>query len=171
MLRLVSVMIAFVIITAILWACGYRYNATESLEPGIYRIVSNKALRGDYAWFCPPDNPTVNEARKRGYIVTGSCPGNYIPFMKMVAATEGDTVTISSNGVYVNGVLLNYSKPLSIDAKNRPLTICRLTDYRMGKDEYLMMTDYNSKSFDARYFGIVKSTNIKKLEKVMTWKT
>jgi conjugative transfer signal peptidase TraF len=171
MFKIISTLIAFVSVTAILWTYGYRYNATESLEPGIYRIAHRKALKGDYAWFCPPNNQAVNEAKKRGYIVSGSCPGNYIPFMKMVAATEGDTVTINSNGVYVNGALLKYSKPLSSDANNRPLTIYKLTNYRMEKDEYLMMTDYNSKSFDARYFGIVKSTNINKLEKVITWKT
>ena len=148
---------------------GFKYNVTNSLAPGVYRVVNKLAMRGDYAWFCPPDNAAIREALKRGYIPKGECAGGFIHFMKKVVATSGDKVTIDSSGVYVNDVLLDYSKPVERDSQGRKLLINNLTNYRMGNDEYLMMTDCNDKSFDARYFGIVKGMNTLKLNKVFTW--
>jgi len=168
--KLVCSMVALLLLPYILFASGVKYNATDSLAHGLYRVVDKKAENGDYAWFCPPDNHMVAEALRRGYIAPGNCPGGYIHFMKKVMATEGSIVTINNSGVYVDGDFLEHSKPVEKDYNKRPLFINYLTDYRMGKDEYLMMTDCNAKSFDARYFGIVKGSNIFKLEQVITWR-
>jgi conjugative transfer signal peptidase TraF len=170
MIKFALALISFAIICMLFYALGFRYNATPSIATGIYRIVSGQVKKGDYAWFCPPDVDMVKAAKERGYIFAGSCPGDYVHFMKKVAATESDNVTINASGVYINDRLLEYSKPIAKDGNSRPLSINYLTNYRMGENEYLMMTDCNDKSFDARYFGIVKDSNILKLEQVITWK-
>jgi len=49
-------------------------------------------------------------ARLRGYVSGGECPGQTTPMLKTIAALPGDTVTVSTRGVSVNGQLLPTAK-------------------------------------------------------------
>lgn len=166
---MLSITIAFVIVLiAIVFIEGLRVNITPSIPLGIYKVLNVEPKKGDYAWFCPPDIWQIKEAKRRGYIPIGDCPGSYAHFMKQVAAVVGDKVTINESGVFVNGKLLNYSKPISNDSVGNSLFLYKLNDYRIKNGEYLMMTDRLQNSFDSRYFGLV-SGKIFKLNRVLEW--
>jgi conjugative transfer signal peptidase TraF len=89
--------------------------------------------------------------------------------MKRILAAKGDEVAFRDDGVYVNGQLLPYSKPLSADPGGRKLPAIREV-YTLGKSELLLMTDRSASSFDGRYFGAVtKSQVISTVLPVITW--
>jgi conjugative transfer signal peptidase TraF len=98
-------------------AVGWRINHTPSLPMGLRRIASiERAIaRGDIVAFCPPDSEPFREARRRGYLGGGECPGDYEPLLKPVVAIAGDRVEIGPHGIAVNGVLLANSLALAQD--------------------------------------------------------
>ncbi len=67
--------------------------------------------------------------------------------------------SLRDDGVYVNGQLLPYSKPLSADPGGRKPPAIREV-YTLGKSELLLMTDRSASSFDGRYFGAVTKSQI-----------
>ena len=82
---------------------GARVNSTKSLPLGLYWTVNAPPRKGALVMFCPPKSPVFDEAKARGYIDAGFCAGGYREMIKKVAAAHGDHVTISNEGVCVNG--------------------------------------------------------------------
>jgi type IV secretory pathway protease TraF len=66
----------------------------------------------------------------------------------------GNRVTIDAQGVRVNGVLLKNSAPRSADEAGRPLRAHELSNYKLGNEEVLLMSDYNPESFDGAILGL-----------------
>jgi conjugative transfer signal peptidase TraF len=148
---------------------GARINTSRSIPVGLYWLTERPIEKGEYVLLCPPPGNVFDEARKRGYFGAGFCPGDYAYLMKKVLAAKNDKVTISDDGVRVNGELLPFSTPLSADKQGRPLPILR-GDYQLGASDLLLMTDVSPLSFDARYFGLVKRAQIKGvIRPVFTW--
>lgn len=104
-------------------AGGLRVNTTRSIPVGLYRIVDEPVGKGTYVIFCPPKLGIFDEAKKRGYIGAGFCPGDYGFMMKRVLAMEGDAVTSTDGGLRVNGELLPFSMPLETDKAGRAMPI------------------------------------------------
>ena len=139
-------------------AAGIVINGTPSLPEGFYRQQNRPIERGCFILFRLPDA----KAALRDY----AC-GNLI---KQVAAREGDHVSITSSGVKVNGVRLVNSVPLPFDREGRPLPQLQLDDYTLGAGELLAMSTYNPRSFDGRYFGVVRCGDvIAVVTPVLTW--
>lgn len=148
---------------------GVRVNTTRSIPLGFYLRVNEDVRRGAYVTFCPPPKPTFIEARERGYIGAGFCPGDFGFMMKRVAAVAGDAVAFSKDGVYVNGKALPLSAPLRADAGGRPLPTFTY-DSTLGAGEVLLMSDVSGKGFDARYFGPVARQQITSvIRPIFTW--
>jgi conjugative transfer signal peptidase TraF len=125
--------------------------------------------KGEYVLLCLPPNNVFDEAKKRGYFGAGFCPGDYEYLMKKILAAKKDKVSISDDGVRVNGELLPFSTPLSADKQGRPLPVLR-GEYRLGDSDLLLMTDVSPISFDSRYFGLVNRSQIKGvIRPVFTW--
>ncbi|MBD4272924.1 conjugative transfer signal peptidase TraF, partial [Xanthomonas citri pv. citri] len=80
-----------------------RLNTSKSIPLGLYWTSSAPVTKGEYVIFCPPQRPVFDDARERGYIGSGFCPGNYGYMMKRVLAAKGDTVSVTPQGVTVNG--------------------------------------------------------------------
>jgi conjugative transfer signal peptidase TraF len=118
-------------------------------------------MKGAYVLFCPPQVAVFDEARTRGYITSGFCPGDYGYLMKRVLAAKDDSVSIGADGVRVNGVLLLLSAPVKIDKAGRPLPRHHLTSFTLRQTEVLLMSDVSPTSFDGRYFGPVDHTQIR----------
>jgi conjugative transfer signal peptidase TraF len=153
-----------------LYSSGLKLNTTKSIPLGIYYETSNDIERGSYVLFCPTSSPAFKLAKQRDYIGAGFCPGDYGYMMKMVAAKSGDIVSVDERGVFVNGKLLPFSKPFKADGHGDVLPEFRVTSYTLKDDELLLMTDINPRSFDARYFGLLKSSNVQSaIEPVFTW--
>ena len=142
------------------YVAGARINTTRSIPIGLYWVSDTEAKIGAYVLFCPPDIDAMAMAQQRGYISAGFCPGDYGYLMKRISTVGGDTVTIDSRGVAVNGQLLPFSRPRAVDAAGRPLPELQAT-YTLEADQVLLMSNISNTSFDGRYYGPVNRAQIK----------
>ncbi|MBL0011381.1 MAG: conjugative transfer signal peptidase TraF [Nitrosomonas sp.] len=148
---------------------GIYINTTPSLPVGFYKVVDEPIVSGAYVAFCPPQSAVFDMARDRSYINQGNCPGGYGLLLKRVFAQSGDTVSIDQAGIFVNGEHLPNSAQLTADAEGQPLPQYRLQTV-LNDAEYLLLSDVNPQSFDARYFGLIARDQIKQVVRpVFTW--
>jgi len=155
---------------AISYAAGARINTTKSIPVGLYWTTDAPIEKGAYVLFCPPDVGVFSTAKERDYIAGGFCPGDYGYMMKRILAAKGDTVTITDNGVSVDGELLPHSKPIKADLDGRELPRYQSNQYTLGSSELLLMSDVSDTSFDGRYFGPVSRSQVKSvIRPVITW--
>ena len=158
----------------LLWAvcqAGLRINGTNSEPVGIYWAISKPLARGDLVFVLPPASSIFKLAKERGYLAAGPSPAGTCGLIKQLAAVGGDRVTIDSTGVRVNGIRLKNSAPRAADDAGRPMRAYELSDYALGSEEVLLMSDYNPASFDGRYFGPLSKTTIQSvIVPVLTWK-
>ncbi|MCP5246314.1 MAG: conjugative transfer signal peptidase TraF [Burkholderiales bacterium] len=138
---------------------GFYINTTPSLPVGLYRIVDEPVSKGAYVAFCPPQSDVFDWAVTRGYINSGNCPGGYGQLLKRVHAVASDTVLIDETGITVNGQWQPNSAPLSTDAYGAALPQYRFNAV-LGESEYLLLSDLNPHSLDARYFGVIDHAQI-----------
>jgi len=149
---------------------GVRINTSKSIPIGLYWASSKPIEKSAYVLFCPPQVALFAEAKKHGYIGAGFCAGDYGYMMKRILAAKNDEVFIDDEGVRVNGELLPFSTPIKADKSGRPLTRFRPDHFTLDASEVLLMTDVSNTSFDARYFGPVKRSQIKTvIIPVITW--
>ena len=150
---------------------GLRLNTTRSIPLGLYRMSDDPIVKGASVLWCPPERSEFDLAKERGYIGAGFCPGGYGNMMKKVLATHHDVVSVTDEGVTINGTLIPASQPVEEDSMGRPLPRFRVTDHMLAASELWLMSDTNSRSFDARYFGPVHRDHIQSLiYPVWTWK-
>ena len=141
---------------------GLVFNHTASMPIGFYRIDRAQRVpsrnpppqlaRGATVVWCLPE-ALVCEARKRGYLVRGSCPGDAEPMLKVVAAVAGDTVVVDSAGMQVNGRRLPNSRPLRLDSRGLRLSGVAYGTYVVPPDTAWLWSPHHALSFDSRYFG------------------
>ena len=117
--------------------------------------------KGAYVIFCPPKLDVFDDAKERGYIAAGFCPGDYGLMMKRVLAAENDRIVLTEAGVRINGELLPSSSPLATDKEGRAMPRHQFSDYTLGKAELLLMSDVSGTSFDGRYFGPVDGSQVR----------
>ncbi|MFO8834974.1 conjugative transfer signal peptidase TraF [Legionella pneumophila serogroup 1] len=165
-MKKLSILIAILLISlvaaaALFHAIGFRINLTESIPIGLYRITSVTPIKNAYVIFCPDDRESFRLARNRGYINQGLNCGGYGYLMKKVVAVSGDTLSVTNKGVFVNHMLIPYSKPKLQDGMNRALPQLQVTNYSLQKDEIMTMTSQSEWSFDGRYYGLVHTRQIK----------
>ncbi len=148
---------------------GIYINTTPSLPVGFYKVVDEPIASGAYVAFCPPQNAVFDMVRDRSYINPGDCPGGYGLLLKRVFALSGDTVSIDQAGIFVNGEHLPNSAQLKTDADGHALPQYRLQAV-LDDSEYLLLSDLNPQSFDARYFGLIPRDQIRQaVRPVFTW--
>ena len=152
-------------------ASGLRINGTDSEPIGIYWAISKPPEKGDFVFALPPAEPIFKLALARGYLAAGPSAAGTCALIKQVAAMEGDRVTIDAEGVRVNGIQLKNSAPRPADDAGRPMQPYCSSDYTLGGDEVLLMSDYSPASFDGRYFGPLPKTTIQSvIVPILTWK-
>lgn len=149
---------------------GARINTSKSIPVGLYWTTHAPMEKGAYVLFCPPPSGVFNEARERGYIGAGFCPGGYGYLMKQVAATARDTVTVTSEGVRINGERWPQSMPRFADKAGRRLARFQADGYVLGHAEVLLMSNGSPTSFDGRYFGPVSRAQLETaIKPMLTW--
>lgn len=90
--------------------------------------------------------------------------------IKKIVAEGRDTVTITSEGVTVNGAIIPNSKPMTADTEGRVLHHHALPRTTLHDNQLLLMSDYSPQSFDGRYFGPVdRSTVISTVRPLWVW--
>ncbi|MEP6604606.1 MAG: conjugative transfer signal peptidase TraF [Nitrosospira sp.] len=167
---LVIIGVVFLALGMICFAAGGRFNSTRSIPVGLYWLTDEAVTKDAYVIFCPPVSKLFDEARKRGYISAGFCPGDYGFMMKRVLASANDRIEITGEGVRINGVPVPESGSLKADAAGRSMPLYPSGTYILAKSELLLMSDRSGTSFDGRYFGPVESSQIKGvIRPVLTW--
>ncbi len=166
-----AVSISVGVVAGVVYAAGGRINTSKSLELGLYWITDAPIAKGAYVMFCPPERQVFVDAKERGYIDAGFCPGNFGHLMKKILAAKGDTIAVTPQGVTVNGEVLPYSKPVAVDGIGRPLPQLSSERYTLGASELLLMSDSSPTSFDGRYFGAITRGQVTSvIRPVLTWK-
>ena len=147
------------LIVAALHAFGIVINETPSLPLGFYRKQPHRAVeKGCFVLFELPETETLTRPYARGQLI------------KQVAATAGDRVTVCEAGVFVNGSRLENSAPMTTDLYGQALPHVALENYELGTGEVLAMSTHHPRSFDGRYFGLIRRDQIRSvLASVWTW--
>lgn len=137
---------------------GLRLNNSRSLPVGIYMVTSDRAAT--LVEFCPAQ-PYGSLAAARGYRDEGNCADGGAPLMKPIAARSGDHVEVSVDGVAVNGNILPNSAALAVDPKGRTLEHWPFGKYVVESGMVWVISSYNRRSFDSRYFGPVSVASVR----------
>lgn len=139
---------------------GYRLNLTPSMPLGIWR-AGDTIHRGAYVTACiTRDMPSVALAFDREYFPHGECASGYSPLLKEIGAVPGDTVTLNDDGVAVNGHAIPHTKTNHADTNGRPMQYISRGTYIVPPGEFWLFANGHPNSYDSRYFGPVKVTNI-----------
>jgi len=134
---------------------GYRWNTTQSLPMGIYRVVDGAPSIGDLVAVClDPDG--VPEAQREPF-QAGVCDNGTRPLLKCWVAGEGDVVEPRSEGLWVNESLL----PWRLPEGHGPLA----AGGRLDAGELWLLAPH-SLSWDSRYFGAVRPLSVRRVEAV-----
>ncbi len=147
---------------------GLRVNMTPSEPLGLWRIIplTRAARSGDTVFVCPPDNAAMREARQRGYLRPGLCPGGFAPLIKTVIALAGQRVDVSDH-IAVDGVPIRGSRIAEKDAQGRSLRPDQSGMVRPG--EVYLHSNFIG-SWDSRYFGPVPVSGVLGLaQEVLTY--
>jgi len=139
-------------------AGGYRINLTPSEPLGLWRIVplGRPVAVSDVVFICPPTTAEMREARARGYLRSGFCPGGVAPLIKRVIAIAGQHVEIGAS-VSVDGQEVSSSGLAPRDGKGRPLAPFPSGTVPAG---YVFLHSAFPGSYDSRYFGPVPFSGI-----------
>jgi len=158
LLALLSGALAVAAIAEALHFGEIRVNMSASLPIGLYRITADQAA--ELIEFCPAE-PFGSLSAARDYRGTGNCSDGAEPLMKPIVARAGETVEVSAEGVAVDGEMLPNSAPLQFDTKHRSLPHWLFGEYRVKTGTVWVISSYNARSFDSRYFGPVAITAIR----------
>ena len=168
--RLLFVVVGAVLMVAVAAALGARINSSRSFPLGIYWTVAGTPEKGDLVIFCPPVKALFDIAQRRNYIGPGFCDGGYGYMIKRILAAKNDHISIDQRGVFINGLLVPRSRPFSADSVGRAMPRITIRNYQLANSEVLLLSDFNPKSFDARYFGVVNKSQIRSvIRPVFTW--
>ncbi|MFZ5702969.1 MAG: S26 family signal peptidase [Pseudomonadota bacterium] len=127
------------------------WNTSASVPTGLYVIRGKQNLHvGERVAILPP--PDLGRfLAERGYLPVG------VPLLKRVAAVSGQRVCRFAHGVTIDGVLVGVAR--SFDRRGRPLPAwfgCR----QIGSDELFLMNPAAPDSFDGRYFGVLRMSDV-----------
>jgi conjugative transfer signal peptidase TraF len=137
----------------LLYSFGFRLNLSESLPGYIYRVTQLEERemieRGDCALIDLSrfDNSVIELGIRRGYVSRSQ------KMLKEIGAIPGDTVVLSGDLLYVNGV----TAPMVIsseDSRGKAL-FPYPTPVILSRDHYWLVS-IPYRGFDSRYFGPVR---------------
>ncbi|MGD9481109.1 conjugative transfer signal peptidase TraF [Shinella sp. G-2] len=130
---------------------GYRINLTPSEPLGLWRIAALDRVvsAGDLVFICPPQTLVMREARRRGYLRFGTCPGGVAPLIKTVIALPGQHVAIGAS-VTIDGRPIAFSDLAQRDGKGRPMM--PHSGGVLPAQSVFLHSPFRS-SYDSRYFG------------------
>ena len=143
--------VPFLLVYATFRFLGIRVNFTSSLERGFY-VVSERPS-ANLVEFCPEGEAGAISLERAYRMAGGTCPDGGSPLMKPIAAVAGDRVEVTTYGIRVNGKLIPNSAAHFKDHRGRPLKPWPTGQYTVPTGKLWVISDFNSWSFDSRYFG------------------
>ena len=160
LLRLITCSCALCFICALLLNFSNVWiNLSDSLAHGVYTVTTQKSdlKKGDLILTCIPELYS-NFALERSYLMAGKCYDKVAPVGKYIVATTGDLVQSTSDGIYVNHILIKNSKALNEDKNGNPMFIYKIN--RKLTENELFVINEKENSFDSRYFGIINKRQV-----------
>ena len=134
-----------------------RVNLTPSVATGVYlrlpeALVPDAPAVGDLVMGCIPPGEAARVALERAYLrpTRTGCASGVVPVTKRVRAVGGQTVRVSTEGVWVDSVRVS-GAPRTGDRLGRPLAPA-YGAWPIGPDEVWASSDVEN-GFDSRYFG------------------
>lgn len=158
MMLLSTSMVAVASLVTAAFVGGYRLNLTPSEPLGLWRIEKpgRPVKVGDLVFICSPATAPFEEARRRGYLRRGLCPGGFAPLIKTVAALPGQHVKITDH-VVIDGRSLATSAVRKTDGEGRAITFYPGSVVPPG---HLFLHSPFASSYDSRYFGPVPGSGL-----------
>lgn len=127
------------------------WNMTPSVPTGLYLVRGKQSLHvGERVALSPPPELRSMLA-ERGYLPAG------VPLLKRIAAVHGQRVCRFAHGITIDGHFAGVARIR--DSRGRPLPNwygCRT----LRSDELFVMTTSAPDSFDGRYFGVLRTSNV-----------
>jgi conjugative transfer signal peptidase TraF len=137
------------------------YNASNSLPIGWYRMRPVNSLNVGTIVLVHLPAAASAVAAQRGYLPTG------VPLLKRIGAVWPQVVCVHGGTVRIDNVPVGVA--LSVDGAGRDLSAwpqCR----RLRPDEVFLLSATNPASFDSRYFGPVRISDvIGQAQPIRTW--
>ncbi len=166
---LVGVAGGLVLVAAGAWVTGLRFNLSASLPPGFYIVSRGDVARGSIVLACLPVS-VAGFARARGYVPRGVCPGGTAPLGKLVLALSGDTVTVSAEGLSVNGALVPDSRARARDGRGRSLGRAPFGEH-LVRSSQIWLISHHPLGYDSRYFGPLTVSSVRAVVRPLwTWR-
>ena len=130
-------------------------NDSPSLPEGLYLKTWQTPQKGDTVLVSPPDSPVFREALKKHFLNPGITKAGTGYLIKKLVAKEGDNVSISPEGLRVNG------SPLA-DSRRQSISLTHTCPSWTGPvpPGYVLLYAPHSWSFDSRYFGLLSEETI-----------
>jgi conjugative transfer signal peptidase TraF len=158
-----SVLVLVVLGFLMLHRAPLRLNLSSSVPLGWYVArgvqTGSPLQRGTLVTACLPESVAA-WGRSRGYLHRGSCPDGTAPVGKPIFAIDGDTVTVRSDGLELDGAPMPCTRPLRQDSEGRPLTRVPDGRYVVHPGEVWLVSTFSPRSWDSRYFGPVPASAI-----------
>jgi signal peptidase I len=167
-----AVILALVIRTFVVQAFKIPSGSMEDTLAVGDHILVNKFI---YGTKIPLTDKSILKLRdpKRGDVIVFEYPEDPSKdFIKRVIGTPGDEIEVKDKHVYVNGKL--YENPHEVHKEKE--TIPKEANPRdffgpvkVPADSYFMMGDNRDRSYDSRFWGFVKRSQIKGLAFIKYW--
>ena len=136
-----------------------RLNWTESMPRGLYQRMDPAFERDAWVAICL-EGGAAEIARKRGYVIDGSCASGLAPIFKHLVGVPGDRIDIAADGIAVNGALIPHSEVKEFDSLGRPLEHTPEGEMVLPEGRFFAMGMNPSRSWDSRYFGAILAHQI-----------
>ncbi len=140
-------MLVTIVITIICYYAGLRINTDRSMSAIFWRLSSQPIKRNSYVLICLPRWFVTQHSLDRHFPRGGRC-GGILPLIKQVIAHENDQISINANGVSVNSMYIQHSKPL-------PHVVRHHNQQTIVPQNRFVVVGQTFDSLDSRYFGLV----------------
>jgi conjugative transfer signal peptidase TraF len=156
--RMVTWGFPFAMLFTLLWRClPLTINWSPSVPIGVYWLTTNP--HAPYLTFCM-SRELLAEAESHGYeSLSGHCPNGKAWILKP-NLEHAQEVTFSQRGFVIDHRLFPNTAPLEKDRRGRTLPHYPFGTYRASGKEVWVVSRYNQRSYDSRYFGPVSRSSI-----------
>ena len=151
--RRAGIVLSAIVLLASIGAAAHAFdvhiNWTDSMPVGLYQRVEAQLERGSRVVLCL-EGAAAERALERHYVLRGACPSGAQAILKRIAGVPGDRVGIDASGIAINRVEVAGSALREVDARGRTL----------APFEYFVLGTNLERSWDSRYFGPVRGSQI-----------
>jgi signal peptidase I len=169
---IIAIILALVIRTFVVQAFKIPSGSMEDTLAIGDHILVNKFIYGTKVPFTDRRILKIRDPRRGDVIVFEYPEDPSKDFIKRVIGTPGDVVQVKDKKVYVNGKL--YENPHEVHKENDIIPEVQnprdnTKPISVPANSYFVMGDNRDRSYDSRFWGVVKNDKIKGLAFIKYW--